>query len=223
MAQHSRSTKESDAAGFVLAGGRSSRMGRDKALLEFAGRPLIEHAIAILRAAGLPVCIAGARSPNLTEFAPVVEDDRADLGPLAGICAGLESTSAKLAVFLPVDLPLLPASLVDWLLEHARMTGSAVTVPAVNGFAETFPVVLDRAVQPILKAELEAGRKGCFSAFEAAASALDRPMSRIAVELAAQCGHIRHPLDLPPFRWFLNLNDKADLARAEALPARHIA
>ncbi len=48
--------------GFVLAGGRSSRMGRDKALAMFGGRPLIEIALEMLREAGLNAAIAGGRS-----------------------------------------------------------------------------------------------------------------------------------------------------------------
>ncbi len=212
-----------DSAGFVLAGGESSRMGRDKALLSFAGRPLIAWAISILREAGLTVSIAGARSPALAEFAPVIEDSGPGLGPLAGICAALASTSAKRAVFLPVDLPLLPSSLIVYLLHQARIGGNAVTVPTVNGFAETFPAVLDRAILPMIRAELEAGRNGCFSAFQAAASALSQPISTVSVELLTQSGHVNHPLGLEPFRWFLNLNNAADLAQAEGLIAKRIA
>ena len=136
-----------DAAGFVLAGGQSSRMGQDKALLLFAGRPLVAHALSILTQAGLPASIAGARPSARTaleSFAPVVEDPESGLGPLAGICAALASTSARYAVFLPVDLPLLPPALIGFLLHHARITGRAVTVPAVAGFNQTFPAVLDR-------------------------------------------------------------------------------
>ncbi len=134
-----------DAAGFVLAGGQSSRMGHDKALLAFAGRPLIDHALATLHEAGLSASIAGANPSvlaSLAAFAPVVEDLEPGRGPLAGICAALASTSARYAVFLPVDLPLLPSSLIVYLFHHARITGHAVTVPSVNGFAETFPAVL---------------------------------------------------------------------------------
>ena len=50
------------AEGFVLAGGNSNRMGHEKALIQLAGRPLVQHAVEIMRRAGLAVRIAGARA-----------------------------------------------------------------------------------------------------------------------------------------------------------------
>jgi molybdopterin-guanine dinucleotide biosynthesis protein A len=205
-----------DAAGFVLAGGRSSRMGSDKALIELGGQPLVVHALEILRAAGLHPSIAGARSA-LGAFSPVVDDAEAGLGPLGGICAAMASAQARWTVFVPVDLPLLPASLVQHLLSEARATGRAIAIPSVAGFSETFPAVLDRGVLPFLKSELEAGRGGCFSAFQAAAARLGQSVNVVAVEPLAEAGRVVHPDGLPASSWFLNINSAEDLRRAEAL------
>ncbi|MGA2889872.1 MAG: molybdenum cofactor guanylyltransferase [Terracidiphilus sp.] len=205
---------KADVAGFVLAGGRSSRMGTDKALQIFAGQPLVVHALSLLRQAGLQASIAGARSP-LVVFAPVVEDPQPDMGPLGGICAALAVTSASRAVFLSVDLPLLPASLVVFLQHHACITGAAVTLTSVNGFPQTFPAVVCRSTLPALHSELEAGRRGCYSAFQATATRMGQPLSVLPVELLVQSGHVAHPDDLPAARWFLNVNTPADLHRAE--------
>ncbi len=131
-----RTPAKVDAAGFVLAGGRSSRMGRDKALVELGGRTLAAHAVDLLRSAGLSATIAGARS-ELAGVAPVIKDEAPDQGPLSGICSALASTDAELAVFIPVDLPLLPASLLEYLLRHAMTAGRAITLVSVNGFAQT--------------------------------------------------------------------------------------
>jgi molybdopterin-guanine dinucleotide biosynthesis protein A len=215
-----RSDPESDAIGFVLAGGQSSRMGRDKALLEFADRPLVAHALSIFNEAGIPAMIAGAASParaSLEAFAPVVEDASSGLGPLSGICAALSVNSARYAVFLPVDLPLLPASLLVYLLRSAGITGSVITVASVSGFTQTFPVVLDRAALPALQNELHSQRYVCFSAFQAASAVAGQSVSSVAVELLAQTGEVFHPLGLPPIHWFINLNTPDDLARAEEL------
>jgi len=234
-----------DASGFVLAGGQSSRMGRDKALLSFAGRPLIEQALSILREAGLPASIAGVppeRSTSawqiartnppengahangaLAAFAPIVEDLQRGSGPLAGICAALAAVTTRNVVFLPVDLPLLPSSLIVYMLHYAEITGRAVTVLTVNGFSQTFPVVLDRSVLPGLQNDLHSGKGGCFSAFQAAASGMGQPIASIAVEQLVQSGQISHPLGLAAASCFLNMNTPQDLHRAKALMAHVIA
>ncbi len=205
-----------DAAGFVLAGGQSSRMGTDKALVRFAGEPLVARAVRTLREAGLETRIAGARS-SLEEFAPVVPDRALDEGPLGGICAAMEDLRTSLGVFLPVDLPLMPASLIACLVEDARVTGAAVTLVSLNGFAQTFPAVVDRRALPVLKAELEAGRGGCFAAFHRAAEELSQPLVIPSVERLVQCGRVAHPEGLQPVFWFWNANTPEDLARAQSL------
>ena len=97
---------------FILAGGHSSRMGRDKALIPLAGSPLIHHALGILRAAGLDPRIAGARS-DLSSFAPTLPDDptRSGLGPLSGICSALRRRfrSITLSSFPPTSRSCPPA------------------------------------------------------------------------------------------------------------------
>ena len=116
------------AEGFVLAGGRSTRMGQDKALLPWAGRPLLEVALDKLRALPLAAAprIAGARS-DLSYHAGVIADLHPGCGPLSGIEAALAASSRPLNVFLPVDVPLLPAQFLLWMLQRAETTGALVT------------------------------------------------------------------------------------------------
>jgi len=213
---------EPDAVGFVLAGGRSSRMGQEKALVRLAGQPLVVHALQVLRDSGLTGSIAGGDA-SLRAFAPVVEDSEPGLGPLCGVCAALASTSARWAVFLPLDLPLLPASLVAYLLDRAQITGAAITVPSVNGYAQSLPAVVDRAALPRLQTEFKDGRRGCFSAFQAAAAGLGQSLTVLAVELPVQSGRIAHPESLPAARWFLNVNTPEDLLLATACRTHRIA
>jgi len=191
-------------------------MGADKALVDFDGQPMIRRAIDTLREAGLPVSIAGARSP-LESFAPVIPDAESGLGPLGGICSVLRSTAARHAVFLPVDLPRMPSSLIAFLLEHAQITGRAVTLVTVNALSETFPVVLDRETLPTLEQQLSAGRRGCYAAFQRAAAALGQSVALLPVELLVQAGQITHPDALPPARWFLNVNSPGDIGRPHGL------
>ena len=157
-----------DAAGFVLAGGRSSRMGEDKALVRLGGQPLVVHALDILRGAGLTASLAGGSSA-LAAFAPLVPDSQPGLGPLAGICAALASTSARLAVFLPIDLPLLPVSLIA---VFAAITLDAQAGPSRSppstALRRHFPQSWTGIVLPELECELTAERLGCFSALQTA-------------------------------------------------------
>jgi molybdopterin-guanine dinucleotide biosynthesis protein A len=201
------------AAGFVLAGGRSSRMGREKALLELGGQTLAARAVGLLRSSGLTAVVAGARS-DLRDLTEVILDETPGRGPLGGICAALASTRADLAVIIPVDLPLLPSSLLEYQLRDARLTGSAVTLTSVNGFAQTFPVVLRRQTLSTLQAELAARRGGCLSSFQAASQALGQSVRVVPVEILVQSGQVTHERGLPAFRWFLNVNAPADLERA---------
>ncbi|HVU47307.1 MAG TPA: molybdenum cofactor guanylyltransferase [Terracidiphilus sp.] len=202
------------AAGFVLAGGQSSRMGRDKALAAFAGRTLTESALGILRSAGIEPQIAGSRS-DLAQFAPVIADHHAGQGPLSGICAALESTEATHAVLITVDQPLIPSSLIAYLLHHAQVTHCRITLASLCGEPQTFPAVLDRAALPSLQAELASGRRACWSAFRAAAG--PDGISAVPVELLTQAGQTADPRQLPPVRWFLNANTPDELARIETL------
>jgi len=209
--------------GFVLAGGRSSRMGKDKAQIIFNGAPLIQHAVGILHAAGLEARIAGART-DLSGFAATVVDDPAypGLGPLSGICPALDASAARFVVFVPVDLPLLPASLVRYLVHHAQVADSAIALASVGGFVETFPVVIDRAAAPALAASLRSANRKCLSAFQTAADALSKPMSVVSVELLLQAGQVCDPGGFSAQAWFLSVNTPEDLIRAEGLRAHRV-
>lgn len=220
MSQPTDHPAEPVGAAFVLAGGQSSRMGRDKALVHLGGVPLIVRALGILRDARLEGAIVGARS-DLSGYAPVIPD--AGQGPLGGICVALESSPAELAVFVSVDMPLLPPALVAFLLARARRTEAPVRLVSVNGFAQPFPAVVDRALLPGLQAELDTGNDGCLSAFRAVAEKTRKPLQVLPVENLVQAGHVEHSRGLPPTYWFLNVNTPEDLARAESLLPRAVA
>ena len=204
-----------EAEGFVLAGGRSSRMGQDKALVEIRGHPLVEHALGILRRAGLTSRIAGAHA-DLSEFAPVIQDEpgQSGLGPLAGICASLSACESRIAVFLPVDLPLIPAGLIEYLVHHATVTGAVATAVSTAGFVQSFPVAIDRKALGHLRDRLHSGDRNCLRAFQSAATASGGFVA-LPVEMLVQPGLVRHPRGLHPWQWFLNVNSSADLKQVD--------
>ncbi len=202
------------AEGFVLAGGQSARMGADKALVDFAGRPLIEHALNLFASLGLSAKIAGARSA-LDTYAPVIPDE--GRGPLDGICAALGVCVAPLAVFVSVDMPLVPPSVIARMLQVARIEFAGVVLFTLNGFTQTFPAVIDPVLLPVLDSELRAGRRGCLRAIHAAAQALRRPLRLLPLEYLAQTEISRDAAYLHPLFWFLNLNTPGEISAASRL------
>jgi molybdopterin-guanine dinucleotide biosynthesis protein A len=104
-------------AGVVLAGGKSSRMGRDKAVLPFHGRPLIDHMTDILREAGCDdVFIGGQRAGY-----PCIPDQASYQGPAVAMRHVLQELRAYRGVlFVPVDMPLLTAGFLQQLLMHEK-------------------------------------------------------------------------------------------------------
>jgi molybdopterin-guanine dinucleotide biosynthesis protein A len=121
---------------FVLTGGRSVRMGQDKALLRLRdGETFLEHAIATCGAVAGQVGIVGPRS-RYGAYAwagEIVEDIYPDRGPLGGIHAALSMTKTDWNLCLAVDLPAVNATLLRWLLGRARSAGKLICVPEVGG------------------------------------------------------------------------------------------
>lgn len=103
--------------GLLLAGGRATRMdGRDKGLIEIAGRPLASHVLGTIRPQVEDVLINANR--NLEAYAtlgPAVVPDSIDgyLGPLAGVLAGLQRATTPLVAILPCDSPFVPPDFVE--------------------------------------------------------------------------------------------------------------
>ena len=94
-------------------------MGTDKALLELGGAPLVEIAVEKLRTFCEHVSVSGNRE-DLARFAEVVPETRTGEGPAAGIEAGLRAAREDWAMFVPVDVPLVPAELLRRWCEEAQ-------------------------------------------------------------------------------------------------------
>ena len=117
---------------FVLAGGKSTRMGQDKAFLSVEGVTMLERSLALVRSVTEQVWISGDAS-KFSSFAPVVEDIYPDHGPLGGIHAALRATATDLDLMLAVDLPLVDVRLLRYLLSIADESDSVVTVCEAGG------------------------------------------------------------------------------------------
>jgi len=155
--------------GFVLAGGKSSRMGQDKALLRFLGRPLVAIAVETLRAVCAEVGISGNRD-DLAGWAPVLHESRADAGPAAGIEAALAATRLDWVLMLPVDIPLMSTELLrKWIEAMQKNAAARASYMQSDGIAHPALCLVHRECLPVVRAELDAGERRLariFSYFE---------------------------------------------------------
>lgn len=199
---------------FVLAGGASSRMGRDKALLEFNRRLLIERALDLVREVGLEPRICGSR-PDLARFAPVVPDSHPGCGPLAGVEAALATSGSDLNLFLPVDLPLLPPPFLHWMITRAKATNAIATIPLIGGLPQPLCAIYSRRLLRGIRAALEDREYKMTTAIRSAATATGEPIDVFQVEsLAASLIPDSWPAHPSPQHWFRNLNSPADYDEA---------
>lgn len=106
-------------SGIILAGGESSRMGVEKGLVSFLGRPMIEHVIDHMT----PACDELIISANNKEYEryllPVVPDTFINSGPLAGIVACMQVAAGTKCLVASCDLPLVSTRLFNYLIRHS--------------------------------------------------------------------------------------------------------
>jgi molybdopterin-guanine dinucleotide biosynthesis protein A len=144
-------------AAFILAGGRSVRMGTEKALVSFQGRRLIECMVERAHEVTPNVRIVGSKA-KFAEFAPVVEDIFRECGPLGGIHAALRASAAELNLMLAVDMPFVSPELLRYLVERARSSDAIVTVPGYEGRSQPLCAVYRSAFADTAENALENGR-----------------------------------------------------------------
>jgi molybdenum cofactor guanylyltransferase len=201
-------------AGIVLAGGRSQRMGRDKAGLAWHGSTLARRAAGLLvRCADPPVivvCAPGQEPPPLPSWCQVVRDSEPGLGPLAGLAAGLAAAAAgaPVAVVCAVDAalahPAVPAALLAAL-------GSA---PAVVPRSEGRP----QPLFAVYRCELAGLASSLLAEGERRAAALGERAGALVLERADLLADEGVAAFDPELASLLSLDDVAAYERALALP-----
>ncbi len=144
------------ATAIVLAGGRSSRMGRPKALLPFGGEPLISHIVTTLGALFGDVVVVASPGQDLPATpVTLVHDDVAFQGPVGGICYGLRAARGEICFVTSCDSAFLNTSLIAHLV--SRMPEHDVVVPHWEGRLQPLHAVYRRTVLPLLEDQLARG------------------------------------------------------------------
>ncbi len=129
-------TNKKGITGIVLSGGKSSRMGEEKGLALFNGKPLVKYAIEILESVCDEVLISA--NNNQDEYAKfncrVVSDRYKGVGPMGGLSACLEQSESRLNAVLSCDTPFIPSGLFTHLEE--KMDNQQAAIPVYKGYPE---------------------------------------------------------------------------------------
>ena len=139
----------------ILAGGKSSRMGQDKAFLEIGGQTLLARQIQLVRTAGaVEIFISGRVGVDYSAFGcRVLHDKFADAGPLAGIERALDAATAPHLLVLAVDLPEMTVEILLRLAAGCSQRCGAI--PRLSNHVEPLVALYPKATQPLALAGLE--------------------------------------------------------------------
>ena len=155
-------------AGIVLAGGRSRRMGRNKALLPLpddSSLTFVERLASLLAEICSEILLVARDETNGKEYLSVsrkqnwrlVYDQIPDQGPLMGLYSGLQASTFSHALVLAVDLPFVQPALLSWL--SAFPLTDKVLLPRVQGIPQVLLARYPRAILPTIEDCLRAGRR----------------------------------------------------------------
>ncbi|HID11343.1 MAG TPA: molybdenum cofactor guanylyltransferase [Candidatus Latescibacteria bacterium] len=179
--------------GIVLAGGRSSRMGRDKAGIVLGGRTFMERAIDALRPLCAEVWVVG-RDGGKGEVR-FLRDELPGLGPIGGLYTGLRALGDGRAIFAACDMPFLEPEVLKQLLGyHAE-----AVVFRLGGRVQPLPGVYNARLVERILGQVEAGERSLMALLRASFTAY--------VELSPSEARVLLDVDTPD-----------DLGRAEGLP-----
>ncbi len=117
---------------YILAGGKSSRMGQDKATIILFGKPFIQHIHETLISLGISCSIISSNKKHESLGIPLIKDSVKDIGPLGGLSTVLENTSSEWSFIVSCDIPLTTKNSIDWLIQQNREGFDAI-IPIVDG------------------------------------------------------------------------------------------
>jgi molybdopterin-guanine dinucleotide biosynthesis protein A len=157
-------------AGIILAGGRSRRMGRDKALLPLPGNlqvTFVQHLAVLLTAHCAEVVLVVRDSAQLAVYQAalmsavpqlgIVTDATPDIGPLMGLYSGLRVVTSTHALVVAVDMPYVQPDLVNFLL--SQPLGNAILMPVVDDIPQVLLAVYPHTALPFIESCLSEGRR----------------------------------------------------------------
>ena len=180
----------SPVTGFVLAGGRSRRMGRDKSLLDWHGTTLLDHMTRILATVCDPVRVVGRDE---------LPDRLPSPGPIGGIATALDVSRTENNLIIAVDLPLLTSDFLKYFKERCRQSNRLLTVCNIES---AFPLCLGirLGLKNILDEYIASGKRSLHGLIQTTVCEI------VTADEVADAGFSE--------KLFLNINSEADYRKA---------
>ncbi len=192
------------AAGIILAGGRSTRMGRNKALLPLpsnAAVTFVEHLMALLRTQCSEVLLVVGDMQQASLYQDtglsLVTDETPNSGPLMGLYSGLRAVQATHALVIAVDMPFVLPEMIAFLL--AQPLDEHLLMPVVNNAPQVLCGVYPRSLLPLIEERMQAGRRDPRSLLDIAPTHFLEEAQLRAID--------------PQLRSFTNVNTQYDYTR----------
>ena len=185
----------------ILAGGKSARMGRDKAFLETGGQTLLARQIQLAHELGAAeIFISGRAGVDYSAFScRVLQDKFSEAGPLAGIERALNVATSPVLLVLAVDLPDMSAELLRRLA--AGCSDELGAIPKLSGYIEPLAAFYLKPTHSLVTLQLE---RGCFAVKDFADLCVQSGSARfIEIEVSAA----RHFTNWNSFADYLNANE----------------
>lgn len=143
-------------SGFVLAGGKSSRMGFDKAFLWFDNKPLLKNMIDLIDPLCASVAISG-QNPAYADFGlEIIPDDYPECGPISGIYSVLKHSSTNWNLVVGVDMPFLTVELFRFLISHADKYDGVI--PIHQHGIEPLAGLYSKHIGPVIEDRIREGK-----------------------------------------------------------------
>lgn len=142
--------------GIILAGGKSSRMGTDKAMLLYKGKSFLEHTINSLKEVSHEILISANQNSYHGFGYPLVPDNFSGIGPLAGIEACLSFSKTRVNIFIPCDTPFVNATLFKNLIQQIENFDAVVPVSS-DGKIEPLMACYSKDILPQIRLQIEHG------------------------------------------------------------------
>jgi molybdopterin-guanine dinucleotide biosynthesis protein A len=141
----------------VLCGGRSTRMGEDKGALPFGDEPMLDRVVRIVRSIARDVIVVARREQRVPADVTVIHDPVEDLGPLAGLAAGLAVSTTELNIVVACDMPLINPQVLERLV--AMIDHHDACVAVADGHASALCGVYRSGVAKDAQALLLSGER----------------------------------------------------------------